>query len=99
MRWRVLAIGGGDGHFPTINRELSHDGAGGQQHRINRSQVVVLAVEQEEDRVTDLDTADVVRDVVNRRLHSLTPAAHFVADYFVGFTSPDSGSGMPVGLY
>src|SRR5258708_28861680 len=37
----------------AMNRGLNHDSAGGQQHGINRSEVVVLAVEHEEGRVAD----------------------------------------------
>src|SRR5258706_5816172 len=37
----------------AMNRGLDHDSAGGQQHGINRSEVVVLAVEHEEGRVAD----------------------------------------------
>src|SRR5260370_391005 len=37
----------------AMNRGFNHDSAGGQQHGINRSEVVVLAVEHEKGRVAD----------------------------------------------
>src|SRR5260370_21148830 len=37
----------------AMNRGFNHDSVGGQQHGINRSEVVVLAVEHEKGRVAD----------------------------------------------